>query len=191
MKIIIMLGLPGAGKTTQSLLIRERYNLCHISTGDMIREEIENKSPLGLKYKNLIAGGEFVSDDVIMEFIENRLASENAVKGFVFDGFPRTLPQAQLFEALLKKTKPGSVYVFLLSVTEEEAIGRLLQRGKCSGRKDDNEAAIKNRMEIYKERTQDAVDHYMSKNRVIIINGMKDVAEVFDELAQRISVHGG
>lgn len=186
MNIIILLGLPGAGKTTQSLFIKDKYSFRHISTGDMIREEIEDETPLGIKYKDLIAGGEFVQDDVIMEFIENMLTNGRDEIGFVFDGFPRTLPQAKLFDALLEKLSLHPAMIILLQVQENEALERLLKRGITSGRKDDNEKTIRNRIKIYQERTQPVSDYYKYAQRLVSVDGMKQIQAVFDDVSQII-----
>ena len=188
MDILILLGLPGAGKTTQSLLLKEKLNFVHISTGDIIREEIENKTELGIKYKDLIAMGEFVSDEIIMEFIENRLTAGNESQGFIFDGFPRTLPQAILFDKMADKLDLTPLQIVALNVTEQEAINRLLKRAETSGRKDDNLATIENRIEIFNERTEPVIEFYAEMGRLNITDGMLPVADVFANVMQIISV---
>jgi len=182
MNILILLGMPGAGKTTQSLLIKDRLNYAHLSTGDIIREEIENATELGIKYKDLIAMGEFVSDKIIMEFIENRLKAGSDLPGFIFDGFPRTLEQAKLFDGLAEKMDLMPLQIIALFVTEGEAVNRLLKRSETSGRKDDNRETIGKRIEIFYERTDPVIEYYADSGRLNITDGMLPVDAVFSHV---------
>jgi len=187
MDILIILGMPGAGKTTQSILIKDMLGYVHISTGDIIREEIEQATELGVKYMDLIAMGEFVSDDVIMEFIENRLKTCKNGQGFIFDGFPRTLQQAKLFDKLAGKIGLLPLQIITLFVPEEEAISRLLKRAETSGRKDDNIETIRNRIELFYERTDPVIEYYADSGRLNITDGMLPVNAVYDNILKIIS----
>lgn len=187
MDILIILGMPGAGKTTQSILVKDILKYVHISTGDIIREEIEQATELGVKYKDLIAMGEFVSDEVIMEFIENRLKTCKNSPGFIFDGFPRTLQQAKLFDRLAGKLDLLPLQIITLFVTEEEAISRLLKRAETSGRKDDNMETIINRIELFYERTDPIIEYYADSGRLNITDGMLPVNAVSDHILKIIS----
>lgn len=185
MKNIILFGPPGAGKGTQSTKIVEQYNLLHLSTGDMLRSEIAAGTELGLKAKSIMDAGELVSDDVVIGIVESRLKSNPDVGGFLFDGFPRTVEQADALDKMLKDNGLPRAYVVALEVNDEELVQRLLERGKTSGRPDDqNEALIRRRIKEYNEKTSPVADHYDQKGRYTCLKGVGQVNDIFENIAK-------
>ncbi len=184
---LILFGPPGSGKGTQSEKLVEKYELVHLSTGNLLREEIANRTPLGLEAKNFIDKGQLVPDEVVIGMIDSCLDHHKEASGFLFDGFPRTLAQAQALDKLLafKKTEIG--LVLALEVSEEELVKRLLNRGKTSGRSDDtNEVVIHQRFAVYKNETAPIADHYKKLKRFQSIKGEGTVEEIFNSLCQAI-----
>lgn len=184
---IILFGPPGSGKGTQSEQLIAKYQLKHLSTGDLLRSEIAAKTPLGLEAKNFMDKGQLVPDEVVIGMISSALDANPEAKGFLFDGFPRTAAQSEALDKLLqlKKTEIG---VFLaLQVSEAELIKRLLNRGLTSGRSDDtNEAVIKARIEEYEQKTKVVADYYANFNKVVNIKGEGTVQEIFELLCNEI-----
>lgn len=184
---IILFGPPGSGKGTQSEQLIAKYQLKHLSTGDLLRSEIAAKTPLGLEAKNFMDKGQLVPDEVVIGMISSALDANPAAKGFLFDGFPRTAAQSEALDKLLqlKKTEIG---VFLaLQVSEQELIKRLLNRGLTSGRSDDtNEAVIKARIVEYEQKTKVVADYYANFNKVVNIKGEGTVQEIFELLCNEI-----
>jgi adenylate kinase len=177
---IILFGPPGSGKGTQSEQLIAKYQLKHLSTGDLLRSEIAGKTPLGLEAKNFMDKGQLVPDEVVIGMISSALDANPQAKGFLFDGFPRTEAQSEALDKLLqlKKTEIG---VFLaLQVSEEELIKRLLNRGLTSGRSDDtNEEVIKARITEYEKKTKVVADYYAKFDKVVNIKGEGTVEEIF------------
>jgi adenylate kinase len=181
---IIICGAPGCGKGTQSDLIVEKYKLTHLSTGDLLRKEIAEKSELGQIAESYIAKGVLVPDnmiiDILSKYIENQADDSN---GIILDGFPRTVAQAEALEALLKKlNKEISVLIDLL-VEKNELISRLLKRGQTSGRCDDNLETIQKRLEVYQLQTAPVNDFYKNLNKYISIDGIGTMEEIFARIA--------
>ncbi|HEV8285389.1 MAG TPA: adenylate kinase [Chitinophagaceae bacterium] len=184
---LILFGPPGSGKGTQSEKLVEKYGLIHLSTGNLLREEITNRTPLGLEAKNFLDKGQLVPDEVVIAMIDTCLEHHQQVPGFLFDGFPRTIAQAQALDKLLsfKKTEIG--LVLALEVTEEELVKRLLNRGKTSGRSDDtNETVIHKRFTVYKNETAPIAEHYKKLKKFQAIKGEGSIEEIFDSLCQAI-----
>jgi adenylate kinase len=184
---LILFGPPGSGKGTQSEKLVEKYGLIHLSTGNLLREEITNRTPLGLEAKNFLDKGQLVPDEVVIAMIDTCLEHHQQVLGFLFDGFPRTIAQAQALDKLLsfKKTEIG--LVLALEVTEEELVKRLLNRGKTSGRSDDtNETVIHKRFTVYKNETAPIAEHYKKLKKFQAIKGEGSIEEIFDSLCQAI-----
>jgi len=184
---LILFGPPGSGKGTQSEKLVEKYGLVHLSTGNLLREEIANKTPLGLEAKNFIDKGQLVPDEVVIGMIDSSLEQHKEASGFLFDGFPRTTAQADALDKLLalKKTEIG--LVLALEVTEAELIKRLLNRGKTSGRTDDtNETIIHHRFSVYKNETAPIADHYKKLRNFQSIKGEGTVDEIFDAICHAI-----
>lgn len=184
---IALFGPPGAGKGTQSKKLIEKYNLAYISTGDLLREEIAEGSELGEKAKDIIARGELASDEVIVQIIEKtiRMKTEN-VNGFLFDGFPRNYVQAYILEGLLLKLNTSLTCMLSLNVPNDELVTRLLDRGKTSGRNDDNMAVIKKRLEEYENKTVPVIDFYTQKDIYHPIDGVGTIDEIFGRLTSTI-----
>lgn len=184
---LILFGPPGSGKGTQSERLVEKYGLIHLSTGNLLREEIANRTPLGLEAKNFLDKGQLVPDEVVIGMIDSCLEYHQQVPGFLFDGFPRTLGQAQALDKLLQLKKTEIALVLALEVTEEELIKRLLNRGITSGRTDDtNETVIHQRFTVYKNDTVPIADHYKRLKRFQAVKGEGSVEEIFDSLCQAI-----
>ena len=184
---LILFGPPGSGKGTQSEKLVEKYGLVHLSTGNLLREEIANRTPLGLEAKSFMDKGQLVPDEVVIGMIDSCLEHHKDASGFLFDGFPRTEAQAQALDKLLtlKKTEIG--LVLALEVSEEELVKRLLSRGKTSGRSDDtNETVIHQRFLVYKNETAPIADHYRRLKKFQSIKGEGTVEEIFDSLCQTI-----
>lgn len=185
---IVLFGPPGAGKGTQSRKLIEKYNLVHLSTGDMLREEINHGTELGLKAKAIMDRGELVSDDIVIGMIESRLDANQKVRGFIFDGFPRTQAQAEALDDLLQKKGTAISAMLALEVDDDELTKRLLLRGQESGRPDDqNEAVIRNRINEYNNKTLPLKNYYSGQAKFHSVYGIGSVDEIFKELVDRIT----
>jgi adenylate kinase len=175
---IALFGPPGAGKGTQSEFLIKEYNLFYISTGDILRNEIANETRLGLEAKSIIASGGLVSDEIIVQIIEKTIISNPFSNGFLFDGFPRTYIQAYILEGLMIKLNTSLNCLISLEVDEEESVARLLNRGKTSGRLDDNETVIRNRLKEYNEKTLPVLNFYKDKGILREVNGTQAIEKV-------------
>lgn len=185
---IVLFGPPGAGKGTQSLNLIEKYNLVHLSTGDLLRHEIKTGTPLGIKAKEIMDRGELVSDAIVIGIIENKIDNNPEAKGFIFDGFPRTTAQAEALDDLLQKKGTGISAMLSLEVNNEELVKRLLERGKNSGRPDDsNEEIIRKRISVYNNETMPLINYYAQQSKYHSICGIGTVQEIFNDLIKRIS----
>jgi adenylate kinase len=184
---VILFGPPGSGKGTQSEMLMATFGFKHLSTGDLLRSEIANQTPLGLEAKSFMDKGQLVPDEVVIGMISSALENNKDVRGFLFDGFPRTNEQAAALDKLLQ-LKKTSIAVFLaLHVEDEELVKRLLNRGKTSGRSDDtNEEVIKARIQEYKDKTQPVADYYKKQQKMVQINGVQGVQQVFADLSKEI-----
>lgn len=184
---LILFGPPGSGKGTQANKLVEKYDLLHISTGDLFRYEMGNNTELGRKAKSYIEKGELVPDEVTIGMLRNKVEANPDVKGYIFDGFPRTVPQARALDALLAEKDQEVSALIALDVDDEEIVKRILLRGKTSGRKDDNdESIIRNRIEVYKEETSPVFDYYKPAGKSILVNGLGTIDEIFDRLCAEI-----
>ncbi|MEO7923517.1 MAG: adenylate kinase [Chitinophagaceae bacterium] len=184
---LILFGPPGCGKGTQSDKLVEKYGLVHLSTGNLLRQEIRDKTPLGLEAKSFIDKGQLVPDEVVIGMVDSYFDQHKGARGFLFDGFPRTVAQAKALDKLLelKKTEIGKVLI--LDVDEEELINRLVLRGKTSGRSDDaDENVQRNRQSVYKKETLPVADYYSKSKKVANVNGMGDIDNIFERLSSFI-----
>ncbi len=184
---IILFGPPGSGKGTQSEKLIAAYGLKHLSTGDLLRSEIANKTPLGLEAKAVMDKGQLVPDEVVVGMISSALDNNPQAKGFLFDGFPRTEAQSIALDKLLKLKNTSIGVVLALDVSEEELVKRLLNRGLTSGRSDDtNESVIRARIAEYKSKTTVVANYYAQFNKVVPIPGEGSVDDIFTSLSQEI-----
>jgi adenylate kinase len=184
---LILFGPPGSGKGTQSEKLIEKYGLKHLSTGDLLRSQIAQQTPLGLEAKTLIDKGELVPDEVVIGMIKAALESNTGAKGFLFDGFPRTQAQAAALDKLLAQYKAEINVVLALEVSEEELVKRLLNRGLTSGRSDDaGESVVRARIAEYHNKTAAVAAHYAKSNKVVAIEGEGTVDTIFASLAAEI-----
>jgi adenylate kinase len=175
---IALFGPPGAGKGTQSEYLIKKYNLFYISTGDLLRKEIAQKTRLGLEAQSIIASGGLVPDEIIVQIIEKTIVDHPGENGFLFDGFPRTYIQAYILEGLMLKLNTVLTCLISLKVSEEESVARLLKRGLTSGRTDDNEQVIRNRLREYDEKTLPVLTFYKDKGICIDVDGSAGIEEV-------------
>jgi adenylate kinase len=184
---IILFGPPGSGKGTQSANLITKFGLLHLSTGDLLRSEIEAKTPLGLEAKKVMDQGILVPDEVVIGMISSKLDANPEARGFIFDGFPRTTAQAEALDKLLSLKKTAISNVLALEVPEDELIARLLNRGITSGRSDDaNEEVIRARIVEYHNKTAPVADHYAKYGKFKKIKGEGSVDEIFERLSKEI-----
>lgn len=184
---LILFGPPGSGKGTQSEKIVQKFGLKHLSTGDLLRRELSEKTPLGIEAKNFMDKGQLVPDEVVIGMIDSCLDKNTDAKGFLFDGFPRTVAQAEALDKLLSFKKTSITKVLALEVSEEELIKRLLKRGETSGRSDDtNEEVIRKRFAVYKKDTAAVAGHYKELGKFESIKGEGSVDEIFEALSNAI-----
>jgi adenylate kinase len=184
---IILFGPPGAGKGTQSAKLIEKYNLTHLSTGDVFRYNIKNETELGILAKGFMDKGALVPDEVTNNMVEDFVKRNLNENGFIFDGYPRTIAQGEELAKMLGRLNTEINMMLALEVDEDELVKRLLERGKTSGRADDqNEETIRNRFKVYKEETSPLANFYSSKDKYMGVHGMGSVDEIFDRLCQAI-----
>lgn len=184
---LILFGPPGSGKGTQAAKLVEKYSLLHISTGDLFRYEMSNNTPLGQQAKNYIEKGELVPDSVTIGMLRNKVEANPGVQGYIFDGFPRTVPQAEALDQLLREKGTEVSALLSLDVSDEEITQRILLRGQTSGRADDNDVSIiRNRIEVYKKETEQVFDYYDQFGKSLKINGMGSIEEIFRRLCAAI-----
>ncbi|PNE26001.1 adenylate kinase [Tannerella sp. oral taxon 808] len=183
---IVIFGAPGSGKGTQSKKIIERYGFDYISTGDMLRRAISEGRELGKKAKDYIDRGQLVPDDVIVGMIADFLDGKKGSKGVIFDGFPRTLKQAEALKTMLNE-RGTDIHILLdLQVEDEELVERLLERGKVSGRSDDNPETIKARLDVYHTQTAPLATYYIGEGKHVPIKGIGQIEEIFERIAEAI-----
>ncbi|HRZ48474.1 MAG TPA: adenylate kinase [Bacteroidales bacterium] len=183
---IALFGPPGAGKGTQSKMLLEKYNLTYIATGDMLRTEIAEGSELGLLARSVIDRGQLVSDEIIVQMIEKKISTNPDTKGFLFDGFPRTVVQAYILEGLLLKMNTSLNSVLSLEVPEEELVRRLVERGKTSGRSDDTPEVIQLRLREYYDKTEPVAGYYRDLGIYTPIRGIGAIEEIEHRLDEAI-----
>lgn len=179
---IIIFGPPGAGKGTQAKLISEKYNIIHLSTGEIFRSAIKNETKLGKEVKAILDAGELVPDEKVVGLVEEELKDSKYDDGYILDGFPRTVTQAEAFDALLAKKDEALTAFLQLQVPEEELVSRILSRGE--GRSDDTEEGVKKRLAVYREETEPVLEHYRKKGAVEEINGVGSIDEIFNRIQE-------
>ncbi len=184
---LILFGPPGSGKGTQAERLISKYNLCHISTGDMFRYELSHNTELGQLARSYMDKGQLVPDSVTISMLRKRVQDNPHVKGFIFDGFPRTTPQAEALDELLAETGETISGLIELSVDEDEIVKRVLLRGKTSGRADDNdESIIRKRINVYRSETTPVADYYGQFGKSHKIQGVGSIDDIFNNLCHTI-----
>ena len=208
---IILLGPPGAGKGTQAKMLVDRYGIPQISTGDILRANLKAQTDLGLEAKKYMDAGKLVPDEVVIGITENRIKEDDCQKGYMLDGFPRTVAQAEALDEMLSKVDSGIDHVISIEVPNDELMGRLTGRrtcracgqgfhvmfdppkvegvcDKCSGelyqRDDDNEETVGNRLKVYSDQTQPLIDYYRDKGLLRPIDGVGEIREIFDRITK-------
>lgn len=185
---IIFLGPPGAGKGTQAKIFLDRAGIIQISTGDILRSAVANGTALGKQAKAFMDKGELVPDSVVIGIIEQRIQEPDCKKGFVLDGFPRTIEQAKALDLILEKLGLNIDHVVNFEVPDEELVRRLLGRAAQEGRSDDNPESIKNRLQIFKDKTQPLINYYEQKQKLRNIAGLGSTTEIADKVKAVVGV---
>ena len=184
---IILFGAPGCGKGTQAALIKEKYNINHISTGEVIRGEIMGGTELGKSMQGYIEAGQLAPDSIVIGMIHNYMQEHKDASGNIFDGFPRTTAQAVAFDEILSADGESVSVMIYMDVPEEELVKRILLRGKDSGRADDaSEDVIRNRIAVYREQTAIVAEHYSKQGKYVAIDGVGTLEEVFERICAAI-----
>lgn len=208
---IIMLGAPGAGKGTQAKMLADRYGIPHISTGDIFRANIKNNTPLGQKAKSYMDKGQLVPDELVVDLVIDRIKDSDCMKGFILDGFPRTIPQAEALDYALNNQNEHIEYAIEVAVPDENIIKRMSGRRACVGcgatyhvefnptkeegicdacgqklilREDDKPETVKDRLAVYHEQTQPLINHYAAKGVHVAIDGTQDIMKVFEDITK-------
>src|SRR5690554_1723305 len=184
---IVLFGKPGAGKGTQAEFLKEKYNLTHISTGDIFRFNIKNETELGKKAQEYINQGQLVPDEITIDMLKNEVEKNMDKAGFLFDGFPRTIAQAQALDAFLQSINLQVTATIAIEADDEVLIGRILERGKTSGRADDqDESKIRTRYDEYNKKTAPLINYYTQQNKYYAVNGIGSIPEITQRLSQVI-----
>lgn len=184
---IVLFGPPGAGKGTQAEKLQEHYGILHLSTGEAIREEMRQGTELGKLAEKQMEGGRLASDELVLGIIEKYLEEHKDAPGVIFDGFPRTLPQAEAFDKMLTKIGESVTVMLALEVPEEVIVERILNRGKTSGRADDQSVeTIRNRVAVYEKQTAVVADYYKAQGKYQAVDGVGTIDEIFDRLSQGV-----
>ena len=179
---IIIFGAPGSGKGTQSQKLIDKYHLTHISTGDVLRDQISKQTELGKLASKYMSQGELVPDNVVIDMLAGIITDKDDSNGFIFDGFPRTLPQGEAMDKMLLEKNESIDVVLWLDVDDDELIDRLLQRGKETGREDDNLETIKLRLQVYTRETEPLKEFYSKQNKLAKIDGKGTIDDIFSRI---------
>jgi adenylate kinase len=184
---LLIFGPPGSGKGTQSVKLAEKFNLIHLSTGDLLRAEISDETDLGKRVSSIMSKGELVPDEIVIEMIATKVDGGKNKGGFIFDGFPRTVEQAVALEEMLKDRKLEINKMLVLDVDHDQLVARLLNRAALSGRSDDQDVSvIENRIDVYKSKTEPIINYYRKVGKYQPVNGMGSIDEIFDRLSIQI-----
>lgn len=184
---LILFGPPGSGKGTQAVKLVDQYALLHISTGDLFRYEMGHNTPLGQQAKSYMEKGELVPDSVTIGMLRNKVQAHPEAQGFIFDGFPRTVAQAEALDNLMAEMGQSISQLIMLEVTDDEITERLLLRGQSSGRADDqDESIIRNRIAVYRSETTPVFDHYAQQGKSVKVDGIGGIEEIFARLCAAI-----
>jgi adenylate kinase len=179
---ILILGPQGSGKGTQAQRIAASYGVPHIATGDMLREAMAAGTALGLRVKPIYDAGQLVPDELMIDLIRERSEQDDVADGFVLDGFPRTMAQAEALDAMLREIERSLTVVLFLDVPEEVCVERLSKRALADGRVDDTPEAIRTRLSLYRRETEPVIEHYRAQGNLVVIHGDRPVDDVFDEI---------
>lgn len=183
----LIFGPPGSGKGTQSVKLAKEFRLIHLSTGDMLREEVAAATEMGKRVEGLMKRGELVPDEVVIQMIAERIDANPDAGGFIFDGFPRTVEQAEALDKVLEEKNTSISKMLMLEVEHDELVKRLLLRAETSGRPDDKKIdVIENRIRVYSEKTEPVIDYYRKDDKYLPVNGMGDIDEIFDRLCKAV-----
>lgn len=186
---LVLLGAPGSGKGTQATRLREHLQVPHISTGELLRAAVAAGTPLGLQAKAVMAAGNLVSDEIVLGMLEERFTQPDTRNGFILDGYPRNLVQANALDALLKKIDQPMDIAVQLDVDQELLVDRLAGRAKAEGRADDSPEAVRNRLKVYEEQTAPVVDFYRNQGKLAHLDGVGTLDDVFNRIIEAISPH--
>ncbi len=181
---LILFGPPGAGKGTQAKLLQNHYKIPHLSTGDAFRAAIKNETPLGVKVKSILDDGKLVPDEIVVALVDEAMQNDRFDKGFILDGFPRTVDQAKALADIMRRRGSAIDAFVVLSVPEEELVKRIMSRGE--GRADDTEEKIKTRLEVYHKETKPVQGYYEAKGLVKEIDGIGSIEEIFERITSAL-----
>ncbi|MGY6631305.1 MAG: adenylate kinase [Wenzhouxiangella sp.] len=184
---IVFLGPPGSGKGTQATLLKERLGVPHISTGELLRAAVAAQTPLGLQAKAAMDAGELVSDDLVLGLIEERMAADDTASGYILDGYPRNLAQAEALDGVLGPLNRPVQKALALMVDEEQIVQRLAKRAEQEGRSDDTEEVVRNRLAVYREQTAPVANHYRAKGILVDIDGVGTIEEINQRLQDALA----
>ena len=187
--IIILLGPPGAGKGTQASFIKNEFNIAHISTGDMLREAVKNETALGLTAKEIMARGDYVPDNLLLEIIKERVSEKDCVNGFILDGYPRNEVQAKSLDIILNETNDSIDGIIQIDVDFSVLQKRIEGRAKDDNneiREDDNLQVMKKRLQVYIDQTEPLISYYSNNKNFIVINGMNDISKVSEDIKNNL-----
>jgi adenylate kinase len=184
---LVLLGAPGSGKGTQAARLKDHLQVPHISTGDLLRAEVAAGSPLGLQAKEVMARGDLVSDEILLGMLEERFSRADTRNGFILDGYPRNLAQADAMDALLQRIGQPMDFAVQLEVDNELLIERLAGRAKAEGRADDSPDAVRNRLEVYDRQTAPVIEFYRAHGQLTVVNGVGTLDEVFNRIIEAIA----
>lgn len=183
---IVLLGPPGGGKGTQAAILKQHWHIPHVSTGELLRAACRNKTPLGQKVQAVMDAGELVSDDLMLELLEDRFAADDVNNGFILDGYPRNLAQANALDELLARIGQPLDAALLIEVDEQNILERIEQRAREEGRTDDTTEVVRNRLQVYSEHTAPVADHYAADGRLIRVLGEGEIDVITERILSAI-----